>query len=137
MTLGAHEIEDPAGARRALDRGFIDPEGEMPEEYIGDFLRFVTAHEVGHTLGLRHNFKSSGSTPFTELNNEHIDALAEYDPEIVLLGSGERLQWPDPSLTGQLLEKGIGVEVMDTGAACRTFNILIAERRNVVAGLFL
>ena len=72
-----------------------------------------------------------------ELDARHIDALAELDPEIVLLGCGERLRWPDPALTAPLLECGIGVEIMDTGAACRTFNILISERRNVAAALLL
>jgi uncharacterized protein len=72
-----------------------------------------------------------------EIGARHIDTLAELGPEIVLLGCGERLRWPDPALTAPLLERGIGVEIMDTGAACRTFNILISERRNVAAALLL
>lgn len=74
---------------------------------------------------------------FAELRADHIDELAAFHPEIVLIGSGERLRWPDPSLISRLQQQGIGVEVMDTGAACRTFNILIAEQRNVVAALLL
>jgi uncharacterized protein len=58
-------------------------------------------------------------------------------PEIVLLGTGSRLQFPAAAVTATLLQHGIGVEVMDTAAACRTFNILLAEQRQVVAALLL
>src|SRR5690606_33267162 len=73
----------------------------------------------------------------------HVDALLEEDfepvvalqPEILLLGTGSRLVFPAPGLTVRLLQYGIGVEVMDTPAACRTYNILLAEQRRVVAAL--
>jgi len=55
--------------------------------------------------------------------------------EIVLLGSGTRFAFPDPAVLAPLYAARIGVEVMDTPAACRTFNILAAEGRNVVAAL--
>lgn len=72
-----------------------------------------------------------------ELRSEHFDELVALKPEIVLIGSGAHQRWPDIGLIRRLQQQGIGVEVMDTGAACRTFNILIAERRNVVAALLL
>jgi hypothetical protein len=49
--------------------GEVEPGGEVPEEYLGQFLHWVTAHEVGHTLGLRHNFRASKSTPHDRLND--------------------------------------------------------------------
>jgi hypothetical protein len=52
-----------------LGNGMMDANGEVPKEYIGQALTFVAAHEVGHTLGFRHNFMSSGATPFSDLNN--------------------------------------------------------------------
>ena len=59
------------------------------------------------------------------------------DPELVLLGTGQRQVFPAAAFRAQFLKAGIGFEVMDTGAACRTFNVLVAEQRRVVALLML
>ena len=72
-----------------------------------------------------------------DLNADHIAALAGLAPEIVLLGTGPTFAFPEPALLAPLYKAGIGVEVMDTPAACRTFNILLAEGRNVIAALIL
>ena len=72
---------------------------------------------------------------FDELNTGHFDRLVALAPEIVLLGTGERLRFPRPELTRALLEAGIGLEVMDFQAACRTYNFLAAEERKVAAAL--
>jgi uncharacterized protein len=58
-------------------------------------------------------------------------------PELVLLGTGPRQIFPAASFRAQFLSAGIGFEVMDTGAACRTFNVLVSEQRPVVALLML
>jgi len=71
------------------------------------------------------------------LNADHIAALVGLAPEIVLLGTGPTFVFPEPALLAPLYKAGIGVEVMDTPAACRTFNILLAEGRNVVAALIV
>jgi uncharacterized protein len=57
------------------------------------------------------------------------------DPEVVLVGTGARQIFPPAEFAARFLRKGIGVEVMDTGAACRTYNVLVAEQRRVVAVL--
>jgi uncharacterized protein len=59
------------------------------------------------------------------------------DPEVVLVGTGQRQIFPAASFRAQFLGAGIGLEVMDTGAACRTFNVLVAEQRRVVALLMV
>jgi uncharacterized protein len=59
------------------------------------------------------------------------------DPELVVLGTGQRQIFPAASFRAQFLSAGIGFEVMDTGAACRTYNVLVAEQRRVVALLML
>jgi uncharacterized protein len=58
-------------------------------------------------------------------------------PELVVFGSGSRLQFVHPRLMRGLIERGIGVETMDTAAACRTYNILAGEGRRVTAALLL
>ena len=63
--------------------------------------------------------------------------MLELEPEIVLLGSGRRLVFPRQEIFGQVLGRNIGLEIMDTAAACRTFNILAAEGRRVAAALIL
>jgi len=66
---------------------------------------------------------------------EHFAELAALGVEVVLLGTGATLRFPRPRLTRALLEAGVGLEVMDTQAACRTYNILAAEERRVAAAL--
>jgi uncharacterized protein len=71
------------------------------------------------------------------LEPQHFDILAIRAPEIILLGSGRTLRFPPPALYSRLIKANIGVEVMDTTAACRTYNILAAEGRRVAAALIL
>jgi uncharacterized protein len=66
-----------------------------------------------------------------------LEPLIALKPEIVLLGSGEAQRFPDASLLGALLSRGIGCEVMNTGAACRTYNVLVSEDRRVAAALIV
>ena len=72
-----------------------------------------------------------------KLTEEHFKLLIPYEPEIILLGTGATLRFPSPLVTKNLLESKIGIEVMDTNAACRTYNILMAEGRNVAAALLI
>lgn len=71
------------------------------------------------------------------LTQDSVAELARLKPELVLLGTGDSLQFPDSSLLTILLAAGIGTEVMDTRAACRTYNILAQEGRNVAAALVI
>jgi uncharacterized protein len=73
---------------------------------------------------------------FESLSPADLDALLELRPEIVLLGTGRRQRFPHPRLAGTLARAGVGFEVMDTAAACRTYNILMSEGRRVLAAFF-
>jgi uncharacterized protein len=74
---------------------------------------------------------------FEDLTTEHFDFVMALQPELVLFGTGATLRFPHPRLTRSLIQAGIGVEVMDTAAACRTYNILTAEGRQVAAALLI
>ena len=74
---------------------------------------------------------------FDELSATDFEFLRALKPAIVLFGSGATLRFPQPALARCLAEVRIGLEVMDTTAACRTYNILMAEGRNVVAAVLL
>ena len=74
-------------------------------------------------------------TRFDDLRAEDFAFLRDLQAEIVLLGTGARQRFPHPRLTAALASAGIGLEVMDVQAACRTYNILVAEARKVAAAL--
>jgi uncharacterized protein len=87
----------------------------------------------------------SAATVIADANVQNLDDLLAIDvsralslePELVLLGTGARQIFPAPSYGAQFLRAGIGFEVMDTSAACRTFNVLVGEQRRVAAILLL
>ena len=74
------------------------------------------------------------ATP-AEITVEHLEPALALQPEIVLLGTGASLEWPDADLMTALAARSVGLEIMSTPAACRTFNVLVHEQRRVVAAL--
>ncbi len=79
----------------------------------------------------------SALTDVGGLTNEHATYILSLKPEVLLLGTGERQVFPNAAFGARFLQAGVGFEVMDTGAACRTFNVLVGEHRQVVALLLL
>jgi uncharacterized protein len=73
----------------------------------------------------------------TELAIEHLDPILALRPELVLLGTGSQQRFAPAPIRKAFAARGVGIESMDLGAACRTFNILVAEERQVAAALFL
>lgn len=74
---------------------------------------------------------------FLELKQSHFQSLLKLEPEVVIVGTGEHPHLPLPSLMEPLLRQQVGVEFMDTPAACRTYNILVGEGRRVIAALLM
>ena len=85
-------------------------------------------------------------TPTDVIENWRVSAIEELDmsalepvlalaPDLIVLGTGARLRFPPHGLRSQVTARGVGLEVMDTPAACRTYNVLVLEGRKVVAAL--
>lgn len=74
---------------------------------------------------------------FAELDRSHLQVLVDQKPEVILLGTGTQQRFPAPDLLQIFSRSGIGIEVMDTAAACRTYNLLAAEERNVLLAILL
>ncbi|HUH30673.1 MAG TPA: Mth938-like domain-containing protein [Rhodanobacter sp.] len=117
---------------------------DRPEGYL--FVRHVDAHRV--TLvdhDLTHSFllapdRAIENWPVDNaamLDESHVAAVLELQPELVLLGTGEHQVFPAAAFMAGFLRQGVGVEVMDNAAAARTYNLLASESRHVVAGFIL
>ena len=74
---------------------------------------------------------------FEQLSAAHFALLADLKPELVIFGSGKRLRFVPPVFLRSLMDARIGLETMDTLAACRTYNILAGEGRHVIAALVI
>lgn len=72
-----------------------------------------------------------------QITPQHWLQILELEPQVIIIGTGERIHFPHPSSYATVIERGIGVEFMDSMAACRTYNILLSEDRSVVAGIIL
>ena len=85
-------------------------------------------------VGVAQAWPFSGAS---SLREGAFDAVLAWKPEVVIFGSGARMRFAPPALLRPLIERRIGVECMDTAAACRTYNVLVSERRSVLAALIL
>jgi uncharacterized protein len=118
--------EDASSAINLI-RGYGSGEIRINEQSIRDAV-ILSATQLLIEPGL-HSVADLGAA-------QHARVLS-LEPELVLVGSGPRQSFPDRSFGAQFLRDNIGYEVMDTGAACRTFNVLVSEGRRVVAVLLL
>ncbi|MCA0324598.1 MAG: Mth938-like domain-containing protein [Proteobacteria bacterium] len=99
----------------------------------------VAGQRITHSLILRSDGRREtwACARFEDLSAELFAPLIDSRPELVVFGSGSRLRFPKPAWIRPLIEARIGLESMDTPAACRTYNILAGEGRQVVAALLL
>lgn len=97
------------------------------------------AEKIGYSIviGSRGEKFAWDCASFEELSAAHFSRIAELAPELVIFGSGARLRFPPPAFLRDLMGRRIGVETMDTLAACRTYNILAGEGRHVIAALLI
>ena len=98
----------------------------------------VGPEKITHNVVLgSHGERMAWAGSFEELGPEHFAALGEMKVEVVIFGSGRRIRFPKPAWVAALAARRIGVETMDTAAACRTYNILAQEGRDVAVALLL
>jgi uncharacterized protein len=83
------------------------------------------------------NVEPWSASSFETLSIADFESLLDRKPELVVFGTGAKQRFPHPKLLASLTQKNIGVEIMNTQAACRTYNILMAEDRQVLAALLL
>src|SRR6516225_4843111 len=113
-------------------------EGNVFTGHGADYVRLGVVEYRENLLVTRERVVTGWATGgFDALTEADFGALAALEPEVALLGTGATLRFPNPRLTKPLIDAGIGLEVMDTAAACRTFNILAAEGRKVAAAIIL
>ena len=94
-------------------------------------------HETSLLVGARGLLTSWSCMRFEDLTAAHFEELAQLDAEVILFGSGSKNRFPPAAWLKPLMIKRIGLETMDTASACRTYNVLASEGRNVVAALLL
>jgi uncharacterized protein len=119
----------------------------QPETLAG--ANAITRHEAGRVWVGPKAYDHSLIVPWSgpiepwqagalaDLTPGHFERLAHLQPEVVIFGSGQRLRFVPAVLLRSLIERRIGVETMDTAAACRTYNVLLSEGRAVLAALLI
>ena len=94
-------------------------------------------HETSLLVMPGHDVRSWAVAGFGALTDADFAQIRDLSPALVIIGTGSRQRFPKPVLLRPLIDAGIGFEIMDTGSACRTYNILAAEGRQVAAALML
>lgn len=101
----------------------------------------ITVNEQNHTHSLIiSNFQLIPHWPVNniqQLSNQTLQTIIELEPEVIIIGTGKTIQFPRPENYSAVINLGIGIEFMDLGAACRTYNILLSENRKIAAGIIL
>ena len=123
---GAISLTVPYSPESALQ----DAPAEQPPRPLS-----VETVEGSFIVSPRHLLRNWAPENIDSLLADHLSAIIELQPELVLLGTGPQLKFPAHSILAEVHQQRIGIEIMDTAAACRTYNILMAEGRFVVAGL--
>jgi uncharacterized protein len=134
-----------AAGHAALQKLEFDHMKFQPDRAEG--VNVITRHEPGRLWVGIVLFEGSVIVPWAgtplpwpvsaheELSEALFSALLQWKPELVIFGTGPRIRFPQPAWLRGLIQARVGIETMDTAAACRTYNVLASERRRVVAAL--
>jgi uncharacterized protein len=122
----------------SLDISPLIPIGrQVIQSYSAGIFRISQVEYTGPVIVLPERTIAWSAPAFADLTAPHLDPIAKagIEVQVLLLGCGDKMQLPSPALRNALKKLGIVVEPMDTGAACRTFNVLMGEDRKVAAAL--
>ncbi len=99
----------------------------------------INDNKINHSIILTANTLISPWQPqsLSELQSKHLEAIFALQQDIVILGVGDKWQAVNPEILAAFYQRNIGIEYMDTAAACRTFNVLTSENRRVAAALLI
>jgi len=112
-----------------------NPNQNLITGYSADHVLINKVRHHGNLIVTREQIVAWTAEDFEHLSAEDFATVRDMTPEVVIIGTGSRLRFPAPQVLRPLIEAGIGYEVMDLAAACRTYNILVTEGRAVVAAL--
>ncbi|VAW81167.1 hypothetical protein MNBD_GAMMA12-3465 [hydrothermal vent metagenome] len=109
----------------------------LVHEYTNEYIRINNTQHT-HSIVISYNaLQNWAPQSMDHLTEEHLTALLHRQPEMILIGTGKSIQFPHPKILQPAYKRHVGVEIMDTAAACRTFNMLASDGRKVVAGLII
>jgi uncharacterized protein len=125
--VAAMQLTLEANAGANLIRGYSDTEIRIGE------------HSVRRSCVVTASTLTTDWAPesYADLKPEHLASILAQDPEVVVIGTGTVSQFAPAAIRALLAKGGVGLEVMQLGAACRTYNVLVQEQRRVAAVLFL
>lgn len=131
-------------SRGSRCRADVELSLDRPEDFL--FIRRADARAVtvvdreftrSFILARDRAIEDWNASDVAALTPQHAQPILALKPDVVLLGSGARQQFPSQAVLAAFLQRGVGVEVMDNAAAARTWNVLASEHRNVVAAFIL
>jgi uncharacterized protein len=105
--------------------------------YGADFIVIGENEIRGSCIVSANSFASWAPRSVGDLNSEHLEVLFALKPEVVVLATGARQIFPRAALRAEFATRKIGLEVMEIGAACRTYNVLVGEERQVFGAILL
>lgn len=126
--IGTLSISGISSNHPELETGLID-EWDA-DNHLGIFRQSVTLRTSG-------KIQAWAPQTFSDLCPDHFTGFIETKPEIILLGTGHKLRFPPQDCLKLLQQNNLGYEVMNTAAACRTFNVLAAEDRDVILAVLM
>ena len=88
-------------------------------------------------VGNRHLDTDWPISSVEQLSVDQLQKLVDLEPEVIIIGTGQRIHFPHPEIYAHVIRQGVGIEFMDTGAACRTYNVLLSEDRAVIAAIII